>query len=91
MVGVLEGPLRAIDNEIKYYAPGVGVVLNVPRDASIHQDHFELLNFITLSPEGLAEASEVALGLEEHARTTAPEVYGSVSKAKRASHDDASR
>lgn len=91
VVGVLEGSLRAIDNEIKYYAPGVGVVLNVPRDASIHQDHFELLNFITLSPEGLAEASEVVLGLEEHARTTAPEVYGSVSKAKRASHDDASR
>jgi hypothetical protein len=84
VVAVLEGPLQAIENEVKYYAPGVGVVLNVPQDASIHQDHFELLNFIKLSPEGLAEASEVVLKLEEHARTTAPEVYGSVPTAKRA-------
>jgi hypothetical protein len=80
---VLEGALRAIDNELKYYAPGVGVVLNMPRDASIHQDHFELVNFIELSPAGLAEVSQVVLDLEEHARTTAPEVYGSAPKAKR--------
>lgn len=84
VLAVLEGALQAIDNEIKYYAPGVGVVLNVPQDASIHQDHFELVNFVKLSAEGLAEASEVVLKLEERARETAPEVYGSVPKAKRA-------
>lgn len=81
---VLEGPLKAIDNEHKYYAPGVGVVLNRPQDMSLHQDHFELVNFVKLSPQGLAEASQVVLRLEEHARTTAPEVYGSVPTAKRA-------
>jgi hypothetical protein len=84
VVTVLEGPLNAIDNELKYYAPGVGVVLNTPLDQSIHQDHFELANFIKLSPQGLAEASQVVLDLEEHARTTAPEVFGSVPRAKRA-------
>jgi hypothetical protein len=84
VVTVLEGPLNAIDNELKYYAPGVGVVLNTPLDRSIHQDHFELVNFVELSPQGLAEASQVVLDLEEHARTTAPEVFGSVPRAKRA-------
>jgi hypothetical protein len=81
---ILEGPLKAIDNEHKYYAPGVGVVLNRPQDLSLHQDHFELVNFIKLSPEGLAEASATVLRLEEHARTTAPEVYGSAPAARRA-------
>ncbi len=84
VVAVLEGPLQALDNELKYYAPGVGVVLNTPLDRSLHQDHFELLNFVKLSPQGLAEASQVVLDLEEHARTVAPEVFGSVPKAKRA-------
>jgi hypothetical protein len=51
---------------------------------SLHQDHFELVNLVNLSPQGLAEASQVVLRLEEHARTTAPEVYGSVPTAKRA-------
>jgi hypothetical protein len=83
VVAVLEGPLKAIDNELKYYAPGVGIVLNMPQDQSLHQDHFELANFVKLSPVGLAEASQVVLDLEEHARVTAPEVYGSVPKAKR--------
>jgi hypothetical protein len=75
--------LKAIDNELKHYAPGVGIVLNMPRSKSIHQDHFELVNFVKLSPEGLAEVSQVVLDLEEHARATAPEVYGSLPKAKR--------
>jgi hypothetical protein len=83
VVAVLEGPLQAIDNELKYYAPGVGIVLNMPQDKSLHQDHFELVNFVKLSPEGLREASDVVLKLEEHARETAPEVYGSVPRAKR--------
>jgi hypothetical protein len=81
---ILEGPLKAIDNELKYYAPGVGVIMNTPLDLSLHQDHFELVNFLKLSPEGLAEASQTVLRLEEHARTTAPEVYGAVPPAKRA-------
>ena len=84
VVAILEGFLGAIDNEIKYYAPGVGVVLNEPQNRSLHQDHFELLNMFQLSPEGLAEVSQVVLNMEEHARETAPEVYGSAPSARRA-------
>lgn len=84
VVSVLEGPLGAMDNELKYYGRGVGVVLNTPLDQSLHQDHFELVNFIQLSPEGLAEASQVVLDLEEHARTTVPDVFAAVPRAERA-------
>ena len=50
---IQEGEVGAPDNEHKYYAPGVGVVNNVPLDASLHQDRFELLNFLQLTPEGV--------------------------------------
>ncbi len=82
---VREGAANAIDNEIKYYAPGVGVILNVPKVKSLHQDDFQLINLIQLSPEGLAEASQVVLDLEEHARTVAPDVYGKAPQAQRLS------
>jgi len=82
---VQEGEVGAPDNEHKYYAPGVGVINNVPLDASLHKDRFELLNFRELSPAGLAEASQTVLDFEVHARETAPDVFGSVPAAKRAS------
>ncbi len=81
---VQEGNVGAPDNENKYYAPGIGVIDNVPLDASLHQDTFQLLNFIHLSPQGLAEASQTVLRLEAHARKTSPKVYGSAPKAVRA-------
>lgn len=81
---VQEGQIGAPDNENKYYAPGVGVIRNVPLDASLHKDRFELLNFIELTPEGLAEASQTVLDMEAHARETAPDVYGSAPEARRA-------
>jgi len=84
VIAILEGHVEAIENEIKYYAPGVGVILNEPQDASLHQDRFELVNLIELSPEGLAEASQVVLDLEAHALEEAPEVFGSAPPAKRA-------
>lgn len=80
---IREGGLKAIDNEIKYYAPGVGVILNVPKLKSLHQDSFELINLVELSPQGLAEVSQVVLDLEDHAQEVAPDVYGSVPKATR--------
>jgi hypothetical protein len=80
---VEEGEFDAPDNEDKYYAPGVGVIRNEPLDASLHQDRFELLNFVQLTPEGLAEASRAALDLEAHARQTAPDVFGSSSESRR--------
>ncbi len=80
---VVEGAATAIENEIKYYAPGVGVIRNVPEDKSLHQDDFELANIVQLSPKGLAEASQVVLDLEEHAKKVAPNVYTNVPKAER--------
>jgi hypothetical protein len=81
---VQEGNVGAPDNENKYYAPGVGVIKNVPLDASLHQDTFDLRNFVELSPQGLAEASQTVLDLEAHARVTSPEVFGSAPPATRA-------
>ncbi|MEZ5381200.1 MAG: hypothetical protein R2754_05325 [Microthrixaceae bacterium] len=82
---IQEGEVGAPDNENKSYAPGVGVIKNVPLDASLHQDRFELLNLVNLSPEGLTEASQTVLELETHARETAPEVYGSAPESRRVS------
>ena len=83
VIAIREGEYKAIDNEVKYYAPGVGVILNDPQLASLHQDSFELVNVVELSPEGLAEASQVVIDLEEHARTVVPDVYGSVARSRR--------
>ena len=80
---IREGEIGAVDNEIKYYAPGVGVILNEAQDESLHQDNFELINLVELGPEGLAEASQVVLDLEAHAREVAPEIYGSAPAAER--------
>jgi hypothetical protein len=81
---VQEGEVGAPDNENKYYAPGVGVINNVPLDASLHQDRFSLFNFLELSPAGLADASQTVLDLEAHARVTSPDVYGAAPIAARA-------
>jgi len=83
VIAIREGEYKAIDNEVKYYAPGVGVILNDPQLASLHQDSFELVNVVELTPEGLAEASQVVLDLEEHARIVVPDVYGSAPKSRR--------
>ena len=84
VIAIREGGINAIDNEIKYYAPGVGVILNDPQTKSLHQDTFELVNLIELTPEGLAEVSQIVLDMEAHAREVAPEVYGSTAIAERA-------
>ena len=81
---VQEGNVGAPDNENKSYALGVGVINNVPLDASLHQDTFELLNFIELTPAGLAEASQTVLDLEAHALETSPDVFGDTAPSTRA-------
>lgn len=81
---VQEGEIGAPDNEVKYYAPEVGVVLNVPLDASLHQDFFELANMIQLSPEGLDEISNLVLELEERAREQEPDIFGEAPASTRA-------
>lgn len=82
---IQEGEAGAPDNENKYYAPGVGVIDNVPLEASLHQDTFELLNLVQLSPQGLAEASQVVLDLEAHAREVVPDVFGPTPVSTRSS------
>jgi len=81
---VMEGSVGAPDNEHKYFAAGVGVIRNVPLNASLHQDTFTLLNFVELSPAGLDEASQTVLDLEAHARETSPDVFGSAPESTRA-------
>lgn len=57
---IREGEFKAIDNELKYYAPGVGVIFNDPQQESLHQDSFELVNIVELTPAGLAEMSWIS-------------------------------
>ena len=80
---VQEGNVGAPDNENKYYAPGVGVINNIPLDASLHQDTFQLTNFLALSPDGIAEASRTVQDLETHARLVAADVFGSAPPSTR--------
>ena len=80
---VQEGNVGAPDNENKYYAPGIGVINNIPLNASLHQDTFQLTNFVELSPAGLAEASKTVMDLETHARKVAPDAFGSVPQSRR--------
>ncbi len=81
---VQEGDVGAPDNENKSYAAGIGVINNIPLDASLHQDRFQLQNFLRLSAAGLAAASHTVLDLEAHARTvTAPDVFGPAPESTR--------
>ncbi len=75
---VREGKKNALDNEFKYYAFGVGQILNEPHDASRHQDFEELINITMLSAEGLAEASTAALRIDGNAAREWPEMFGTV-------------
>jgi len=76
---VREGKASALNNELKYYAPGVGQILNTPMVFSHHKDVEELVNLIQLTPRGLAEISAEVLKLDRHARVTARGTYASIS------------
>jgi hypothetical protein len=62
--------------EHKYYAPGVGGIKTVQLSEEGSAETEELINLTHLSPQGLAEISRETLRLDEHARTTAPDVFG---------------
>jgi hypothetical protein len=81
---VREGKASALDNEFKYYAPGVGQILNSPKRFSHHKDVEQLVNLVQLTPKGLAELSAEVLKLDTHARVTSPSVFGNAPAAKRA-------
>jgi len=80
---VREGKASALNNELKYYAPGVGQILNTPMVFSHHKDVEELVNLIQLTPRGLAEISAEVLRLDGHARITATGVYDRSPPARR--------
>jgi hypothetical protein len=79
---VREGKASALDNEFKFYAPGLGQILNTPRSLSAHKDVEALQNVTQLSPRGLAELSREALRLDRHAADVSPEVFDSVRAAR---------
>ena len=79
VVVIAEGP------ELKYFAPGVGGIKTEPNYSGGEQEIEELVNLTQLSAEGLAEISAEALRLDEHARSTAPDVFGRSAPAERAS------
>jgi hypothetical protein len=83
VVVIREGKSTAPDNEFKYYAPGVGQVLNTPRSASKHKDFEQLINVTRLSPQGLAEVNTEVLHLDRHARVVKPGLYGKTERAQR--------
>jgi hypothetical protein len=70
-------------NEFKIYAPGVGHIATEPNYSGGEQEKEALINVIQLTPKGLAEISAQALKLDQHARTVAPQIFGSSAKAKR--------
>ncbi|MEO7982291.1 MAG: hypothetical protein ABI807_15530 [Sporichthyaceae bacterium] len=78
---VREGKASAPDNEFKYYAPGVGQVLNTPRSASQHRDLEKLVNLTVLSAQGLDEANAEALKLDKSAGSQEPKVFGGSARA----------
>lgn len=70
--------------EHKYFAPGVGGILTEPLSGD-PQETEELINVTQLSPQGLAEISNEAVKLDQHARTVAKDVYGRSAPAARTS------
>lgn len=69
-------------SEYKWFAPGAGGILTEPTSGNSNESE-ELINVTKLSPQGLAELSNEAVRLDQHARTVAKDVYGTSDPAKR--------
>lgn len=70
-------------SELKYFAPRVGGIRTEPPSGSSEDETEELVNFTKLTAVGLAELSDEALRLDEHARETAASVFGQTPPAER--------
>jgi uncharacterized protein YbaA (DUF1428 family) len=68
--------------QLKYYARGVGNVRVGWRGDDPSQETLELVEFVQLDPEALAEARAAALALEEHAYEVSEDVYGTTQPAE---------
>jgi len=62
--------------QLKYYARGIGQVRIGWRGDDTQQETMELVEFVNLDPQDLAEARVATLKLEERAYETSPDVYG---------------
>jgi hypothetical protein len=71
--------------EFKYYGAGVGAIATEPNYSGGEQEKEALVNVVQLTPQGLGKISALALKLDEHARSTAGEVFGASPPAKRTS------
>lgn len=65
--------------QLKYYAPDVGEVQVGWRGEDPSQEELKLVEFVTLSPQELAEVREMALELDSHGFEVSPDVYGQTS------------
>jgi uncharacterized protein YbaA (DUF1428 family) len=74
---IAESSLEETDAfQLKYYVRGVGEVRVGWRGADATQEELELVEYVQLSPEALADVRARALELEEHAYAISQEVYG---------------
>lgn len=80
---VREGKVSAPDNELKYYARGVGQIDNVPQDDSVHKDVEQMVNLTKLSPAARREITKEALRIDARAPKQAPKVFGDKPVARR--------
>ena len=68
--------------QVKYYAPGVGIVKVGWKGPDPEQEELELVEVIQLNAEGLAEARASALELETRAYELSKNVYGTTDPAE---------
>ena len=68
--------------QLKYYAPGVGPIRVGWRGEDATQETLELVKFVRLEGEALAEARAAALALEESAYEVSEDVYGTTEPAE---------
>ena len=79
---IAESSLEEVDAfQLKYYARSVGDVRVGWRGEDASQEELELVEFVQLSPEALAEIRAEALELEERAYEISRDVYGHTSPA----------
>jgi hypothetical protein len=68
--------------QLKYYARGVGEVRVGWRGDDATHEELELVEYVQLDPEALAEIRAEALALEQHAYQISPDVYAHTSPAE---------
>jgi hypothetical protein len=69
--------------EYKSFARGVGGIKTEPKSSTGEDEVEELINFTKLSSTGLAELSNEVVKMDQHARSTSSDVFGSSQPAKR--------